>query len=112
MAGLVALSTIVAGCGDDLPSKTEFTAEIGRITGGRINAAVASCVYDTLAEKEAALLRKAVSTPKLSASEDDRMTQVLARCVIDEEERKTITTEDDRDADTDSDSDSESGSSS
>jgi hypothetical protein len=84
-AGLV-LAAVAAGCGEDVPTKAQFTSEIGRITGGRVDSTLASCVYDELSDDEPELLRRAVSTPKLSKTEDERLTKVLATCVLAEED--------------------------
>jgi hypothetical protein len=72
-----------AACGEDVPSKADFSTEIGKVTGGRVSPDLASCVYDKLAKTDPELLKKAITTPDLSKDEDNEMQQLLAHCIID-----------------------------
>jgi hypothetical protein len=71
----------MTSCGDDVPSKADFANEIGKVTNGRVTPDLAGCVYDKL-QDDTALLRRAIATPDLSKDEDDKMTKLLAQCVL------------------------------
>jgi hypothetical protein len=92
-AVVVSLAAI-SSCGSDVPSKADFATEIGKVTGGRVSPDLAGCVYDKL-QNDTALLRRAIATPDLSKDEDDKMTKLLAQCVLARDSsssKKTTTT--------------------
>ncbi len=82
----------MTSCGDDVPSKADFSTEIGKVTGGRVSPELAGCVYDRLAKDQPALLRRAIATPDLSKAEDDKMARLLAQCVLDRDSTSKRTT--------------------
>lgn len=77
---------LVAACGDDVPSKTEFTSEIERVTAGRVDPELGECIYDKMVDSRSDLLRRAMSTPDLTEAENEQITNLLAQCIIEREE--------------------------
>ncbi len=77
----------LTGCGDDVPSKAEFTSKIGTVTGGKVTPELASCVYQRLGKTDGELLLKASQTPNLTDAEDDRLTVTLAHCIVEADEK-------------------------
>src|SRR6188472_2124393 len=91
----------LAGCGDDVPSKEEFTSKIGTVTGGKVDPELAGCVYQKLGKTDGDLLSKASQTPNLTKHEDELLSVALSHCIIDKYEKDhpkeattTTTTED------------------
>ena len=100
---LVTAAIGVTGCGDDVPSKEEFTSKIGTVTGGKVTPELASCVYVKLGKSDGDLLLKASETPNLTKDEDELLSVTLSRCVIEKyekdnpkEESTTTTSKNDR----------------
>jgi hypothetical protein len=92
---LVLSIAATTSCGDDVPSKADFSSEIGKVTGGRVSPALAGCVYDRLQKNDPALLKRAIATPDLTKAEDDKMAKLLAQCILDRDsttKKKTTTT--------------------
>jgi hypothetical protein len=79
----------MTSCGDDVPSKADFTTQIGKVTGGRVTPELAGCVYDRLQKDQPALLRRAIATPDLSHAEEDKMSKLLAQCILDRDSTTT-----------------------
>jgi hypothetical protein len=93
----VGLAVLVgaAGCGDDVPSKSEFTSEIARVTDGRVPPELGGCIYDKMVKSQGGLLRRAMSTPDLTDAENEQITNLLAQCIVERDESTTGTTEGD-----------------
>ena len=85
-ASLVAVVGLSA-CGDDIPSKEEFTVKIGNVTGGKVDAELAGCVYQKLGQSDGDLLLTASQTPNLTKAEDELLQVTLSKCIIDRYER-------------------------
>jgi hypothetical protein len=79
-------------CGSDVPTKDDFTSSIGRITGGKVDTGLASCVYDRLSKDDPDLLKRAIETPDLTKAEDQKMTDLLAQCVLDRHDKSSSVT--------------------
>ncbi len=75
----------LSACGDDTPSKEEFTSKIGTVTGGKVTPELAECVYTKLGKSDGELLLKASETPNLTDAEDKRLTLALAGCIVDQD---------------------------
>jgi hypothetical protein len=80
---LVLSVAATTSCGADVPSKADFANEIGKVTSGRVTPQLAGCVYDKLQKSDSALLRRAIATPDLAKADDDKMTKLLAQCIVD-----------------------------
>jgi hypothetical protein len=74
--------TGAAGCGEEVPTKADFIDRMQAITNPPLDRVVAACAYDRIG-KDSRLVEVAVQTEEIADKDQQRLREILAKCVLD-----------------------------
>ena len=72
----------ITGCGEEVPTKADFIDRVQAITNPPLDRVVAACAYDRIG-KDSRLVEVAVQTSDIAPKDQKKLSEILAKCVVD-----------------------------